>query len=87
MADITPVYPVFDTWPSCFTKDWREDFCTDCYFYEEDKDMGASIPWCCKQHKILEVGDCLGTCKFYISNARVSVLVQKALLEREKGEQ
>jgi len=46
--------------------DWRENYATDCYFYSEDKDMGASIPWCSYAHCILEDGDCSKSCKRYI---------------------
>lgn len=41
----------------------------DCFFYSEEHDMGATIPWCSiiNKDQPLEKGDCFG-CKYYCNH-------------------
>lgn len=64
-------------------QDWREDFKTDCYFYTEDHDMGATIPWCSRDHKIIERQKCNG-CKGYIAKSEIYKVALQIIEEREK---
>lgn len=67
----------------CNFRDWREDFRSDCYYYSEDKDMGATIPWCCKIHKVIEPKDCKKDCIFYVSKDYVTKIVDRITTERD----
>ena len=69
----------------CGINDWRDDFRTDCYFYAEDKDMGATIPWCCKLHKVIEPRDCGKDCKFFISKHDVNEMVNERMPEEDEN--
>ena len=62
-------------------RDWREDYKTDCFFYTEDKDMGATIPWCSKQG--LPEPKCM-ICGSYCSRKTARELVEKYLKEGPK---
>lgn len=62
-------------------QDWREDFKTDCYFYTEDHDMGATIPWCTSKKAICEPHQCNG-CQDFISKAEVNDIVSHIVEER-----
>ena len=51
-----------------------EHISKDCFWYSEDIDMGAIIPFCSKKSDYLGRRDCY-RCKFYISKSSVRELV------------
>ena len=58
---------------------------TDCYFYEETKDMGATIMYCCAQSEI-EWDYCpCEKCDKYISNAEVNKIIREFIEKRMKN--
>ena len=79
----TPSYPCIPRF-TCGCKDWREDFKTDCFYYSEDIDMGAIIPWCSHEHTTLEAMECNG-CKNYISKREVYEVASQILEERRES--
>ena len=64
--------------------DWRDNYATDCYYYSEDKDMGASIPWCSHKHCIPEDGDCSKNCKRYICTEEVTAIINRRFEEEQR---
>ena len=82
-----PAYPVYSGFTCYQTRDWREDYCTDCHFFFEDNDMGAAIPWCCKKKVILNDGDCTKDCLYYIKNSKVTELVNQFLATKLESEE
>lgn len=56
--------------------DWRKDHKTDCYFYHEEQDMGASIPCC--NYALLGLGQCpCNGCKHYISKIDADRIIRE----------
>jgi len=80
-------YPTFNATRNsgCGLRDWREDYKTDCYFFVEDIDMGARIPWCSYDHKIIQHSEC-DKCKNYIQKRTVYEMVC-GVLEMRGGAQ
>ena len=60
---------------------WRENVKTDCYFYTEEQDMNATIPWCSRSHKIIEQQECNG-CKSYITKSEINRIASQIVEER-----
>ena len=54
-----------------------------CYFYDEDKDMGATIPWCCYKNKI-DPEDCNKKCKYYFPEQKVFNLIKEMVENRSE---
>lgn len=76
-----PCYPRSDYLSGCGWHDWRDDFRIDCFYYTEDKDMGATVPWCKSKIMICEPQQCNG-CQNFISKAEVHDVVSHILEER-----
>lgn len=78
-----PVYP-FSTFPSfcgCSMVQQKEHK-KDCYFFHEDHDMGATIPFC-SYHKGA-LGDCpCKDCENYLSNSDAHKIIMDAIKERK----
>lgn len=68
-------------------KSWREYYQTDCYFYSEDNDMGAIIPWCSSRHCVLNDGDCNKDCKDYIIHPEIMKLIAKSKMKKDTEEE
>ena len=57
---------------------------TDCYFYEEIRDMGALIPTCTYQD---ELGYCpCNKCKYYIRRSEADRIIINFVRNRNKGD-
>lgn len=56
----------------------------DCYYYNDVRDMGATIPTCDYYHK-LGYCPCEG-CRIYIQNKMVSRIVRQYIDEQLKAE-
>lgn len=76
-----PCYPCSGFLSGCGLHDWRDDFRTDCFYFVEDKDMGAIIPWCTSKKTICEPHQCNG-CQDFISKEEVRDVVSHILEER-----
>ena len=76
-----PCYPCSGFLSGCGWRDWRDDLRTDCFFYTEDKDMGATIPWCTSKKTVCGLQQCNG-CQDFISKAEVRDIVSHVLEER-----
>ena len=63
----------------CYIENNRKE---DCYFYVEDHDMGATIPWCCKKHCVIE--SCEG-CSFYISKSDADKIINEHFEGEKNG--
>lgn len=62
-----------------------EHISKDCFWYSEDIDMGAIIPFCSKKSKYMGRRDCY-RCKFYISRSSVRELVNAIQSDQAKGD-
>lgn len=62
---------------------WRDSYKTDCYFYVEDIDMGAHIPWCTYHHQIISSGEC-AVCDKYCSGECARRIVLASIEEEQK---
>ena len=62
-----------------------EHISKDCFWYSEDIDMGAIIPFCSKKSDYLGRRDCY-RCKFYISKSSVRELVNAIQSDQAKGD-
>ena len=79
-----PHYPCSGFLSDCVFRDWRDDFRTDCFYYIEDEDMGATIPWCSSNKTICKPHQCDG-CRDFISKAEVHDVVSH-ILEEKRGD-
>lgn len=62
--------------------DWRNEHKTNCYFYSEDQDMGASIP-CCRFGG-RKYGECpCQTCPFYFPKSKADQIIREHVLKEK----
>lgn len=55
-------------------KEEKPSYAKDCFFFEEDQDMNATLPYCAYQHDVYPRG-CCKTCKQYVSKQQARDLV------------
>ena len=55
-------------------KEEKPSYAKDCFFFEEDQDMNATLPYCAYQHDVYPRG-CCETCKQYVSKQQARDLV------------
>lgn len=58
----------------------------DCYFYREDHDMGATIPYCVYNFEGWGICPCSKECKHYISGQDAFSIVKEYVDKRENDE-
>ena len=56
------------------TREEKPKYAEDCFFFEEDQDMNATLPYCAYQHDVYPRG-CCKTCKQYVSKQQARDLV------------
>lgn len=64
--------------------DYYSDYKTDCYFYNEEHDMGARIPWCGYESDIKPLNKCPDDCKNYIEKREVYTIVKNHVKEKNR---
>lgn len=64
----------------------RSPYNEDCYFYEEEHDMGARIPCCSFGDGFNPISQCPYGCKHYLKNSDVYKLVMEQLKKKEETE-
>ena len=78
---VTPAYPVFKSYCGCSVKEPK--YMRDCYYFYEEPDMGAHIPFCTKSAiDVYDPPNCNKNCPHYISNAEVRKMVKEKQTER-----
>lgn len=68
----TSYYPM--NYFTCFQE--TPSYQRDCYYYEEEQDMGARIPWCNKKGA-MDPKDCNKECPYYITHTKIQGLIRK----------
>lgn len=69
-----PHYPIDFQCCGCSSKKFM---CDDCYFYSEEHDMGATVPYCSHLHKVLDSK--APECIYHFSNKRVRSMVKNVM--------
>ena len=54
-----------------------------CYFYDEDIDMGARIPWCSYKSTV-DPENCNKNCKYYFYRKKVFNLIKEIVENRSE---
>ena len=65
---------------------YHSDYKDDCYFYKEEHDMGARIPWCGYEVRceFRPLNECPKDCPNYISKSEAFSIVSKYVKEKNK---
>ena len=61
---------------------YYSDYKEDCYFYNEEHDMGARVPWCGYDRAFKMLNECPENCGHYIPKKNVHGLVRDLLEKR-----
>lgn len=70
-------FPVYQENFHCFCDNNETFSCSDCYFYSEDHDMGATIPYCSHLHKVLDSK--VPGCRYHFCNKHVRSMVEDVM--------
>lgn len=92
--EVNPIYPCSFPYPSPFSMplnfntcgcgvNYHEKYNRECYFYDEEQDMGAHIPYCSYLHK-LDSFNCDG-CRYFRNRREIRKRIADMVEEEEKS--